>query len=577
MHFTNLAARRVFRLASLALLTILPFVAVPFAGDPYQPVRTLLSACALAVLAWTASASGAGPTVSRITRAAAIALVVVLAASLVSALVASPASALFGVHGRFQGLLTTVLFALAGFVGTRAGIGGREVRFLGRVAAGSLALQSGLVLVQRISGGDPAGTMGNAVLAAGWLVVLSALVAGVAIAERGWWRGLGLSAAALGLAALGATATRGAWVAALVAGIVAVVLARSARRVVPFAAAFLLVGALLLGGPAVVSKLASADLNTGSAGSRLEIWKATAAMIADHPVLGVGPGRYIYEYPAYQTAAHVRIEGGDTRADQAHGIVLQTAAETGVPGALALLALAGIALVAGVRGARRGDAVSLAGTIALSAFAAQALFGISTVETDTLAWFLGGLLISRGEHGDGRRVWTVRMAGVLACACALVAAVYIFADVAYRRSADAFERAQFGVAMEAAQSATDRDPLVDVYRVVLADAAAYAAVSGDGSAIDRALESVDAGLVLEPASYDLAASRARLLARSPSVSAPEVWQAYERAFGLYPRGVGIRTEALGWAQAYAPEDILAKAGAELQRVTSDTNDLDAHE
>ncbi|PKQ29279.1 MAG: hypothetical protein CVT60_06210 [Actinobacteria bacterium HGW-Actinobacteria-10] len=605
MHFTNFDAGRFLRLTSLALLTVLPFAAVMSAGDPYQPVRAILSACAFTILLLTArprrgtdrhavaaTVRDGGILRTKLAYAAGIALAAVLTSAVASALASSPSSALFGVHGRFQGLLTGVLFAVAGIAGARGMLAGSDMRFMGRVASLSLAVQSAIVLSQRASGGDPVGSMGNAVLAAGWLVVVTSLVAGFALVDRGRWKGIALAAAVLGATALGATATRGAWMAMLVAGVVAWILARKRTTgLVALTIASMVTGALLLAGPAVTPKFGTGDLITGSAGSRLEIWKATAAMIGDHPILGVGPGRFLYEYPAYQTVDHVRIEGGDTRADQAHGIVMQSAAETGLPGAAALVVLAGLALAAGVRGARRGDAVSLAGTVALSAFAAQAVFGISTVETDSLAWFLGGVLVARGSRVppvtagiDTDRMTRpraasvlTRAAGVLALACALAATWYLSADIAYRRSTDSFMRADFAASMDAAETAIARNPLVDIYRVAYADAAAYAAISGNTGVLDRALGSVDAGMALEPASYDLAASRARLLARSGSADAQEVWSAFRDAFALYPLGEGIRTEAYGWAQMSAPPTIQEQARSELQRVSQDREPRDADE
>lgn len=587
MHFTNLDASRAVRQVSLGALVFLPLVVAPAAGDPYQPARALVAACAVAAV--LLSAPVREPV--RVGRAVVVSLVVLLVATFASALLASPASSVFGVHGRFQGLLTTLLFAAAAVAGARGSVRAREMRFVARAAALSLGVQSALVIGQRISGSDAVGMMGNSVLAAGWLVAVSAFVAGAAVGQRGRWRTLSFAAAALGMVALGATGTRGAWVSALVAGGVLALLARGRTRVVAAAAlAALIAGALLLGGPAVLVKLAPGDIATGSAGSRVEIWKATAAMVADRPLLGVGPGRFVYEYPAYQTAAHVRIEGGDTRADQAHGVLFQTAAESGMGAALALAALVGLALAAGVRGARRGDAVSLAGTMALAAFATQALFGISTVETDTLAWFLGGILVARGVTGDARngadRVgslrrpdarWPARAGAAAALVCAAAAGAYLLADVTYSRSVADFESGRFADAMEEAESAIALNPLTDVYRVALADAAGYAALTGDTTAAGRALIAVEVGLDLEPDSYDLAASRVRLLVRSPGAAADEVWKAYRTAFALYPRGIAIRREALDWADVAAPPAIADEARVEFDRVTADAAVRDADE
>src|SRR5206468_432149 len=70
-------------------------------------------------------------------------------------------------------------------------------------------------------------------------------------------------------------------------------------------------------------------------GSRFGIWRRTLAMIADHPWLGVGPGNYMsvmrsaYEWRTWFHADDFH----------AHNMLLHVAAESGIPAALALLAI----------------------------------------------------------------------------------------------------------------------------------------------------------------------------------------------------------------------------------------------
>lgn len=61
-------------------------------------------------------------------------------------------------------------------------------------------------------------------------------------------------------------------------------------------------------------------------------WQGTETMAADHPWLGVGPGAFEFAYPRYA-------KGGFTR--MAHQNYLQTAAEMGIPGAIAFVWMLG--------------------------------------------------------------------------------------------------------------------------------------------------------------------------------------------------------------------------------------------
>lgn len=568
MHFTNLDARAVLRRVSLLLVAVLPLVKLPIAADPYQPVRALLVSLAAGCLLATAATSARKPRFS----VAGWLLVALVVIALMSAVAAHPASSVFGVSGRFDGLVALFVLGLSGLAGARGRLAGAEARWLARALAVAIIVEALIVIGQRMNGADAVGTLGNAVLAAGWLVTSSAFVIGVSFGESGPWRAIELAASVLGVLAIGASGTRGAWLAVLVTLVLVVLYGGKVGRRVAAAALVLLAAAVLvLGGHGALEKLRSSDLAAGSAGSRWEIWVSTAHMIRARPFLGTGPGRYLYEFPKYETARHAAIERGDVRADQAHSLLLQQAAEEGVPSALVLVLLAALAFRAAGRAVRRGDVVALAALFGLSAFAAQALFGIPTMETDALAWFFGGLAIARGS-AVANGTAGMRLNGCLAAFAAGVAALilwYAAADIMYRTSTQEFMAGRFDEAAALTSRSIAVDPLVDTYRVALADAVQFDIAVGSTKLADSAEQALARGLDLEPESFDLAASRARLLA-SIAADPAAVWAAYQRAMALYPLGVGIRQEAFAWAARAGSGEMQAEAAAELARVKAVT-------
>jgi tetratricopeptide (TPR) repeat protein len=72
-----------------------------------------------------------------------------------------------------------------------------------------------------------------------------------------------------------------------------------------------------------------------SARYRLQYWHATARMIADHPLLGIGPGQFQQYYARYKLP-----EASETIADP-HNFLLEIWSTAGSPALVALLALAG--------------------------------------------------------------------------------------------------------------------------------------------------------------------------------------------------------------------------------------------
>lgn len=97
---------------------------------------------------------------------------------------------------------------------------------------------------------------------------------------------------------------------------------------------------------------------------RMAHWQAAWEMYREHPLLGIGPGQYTVFYPEF------RLPLWPDPKIHAHNLYLQTLAELGVVGALALLVFAlatgwhVLGVVRRARGAERGLALGIVGVMA---------------------------------------------------------------------------------------------------------------------------------------------------------------------------------------------------------------------
>lgn len=176
---------------------------------------------------------------------------------------------------------------------------------------------------------------------AGLLMVLA-----VVLAARALTRGRPAAGRiADGLLAIGAallvglTFTRNAYL-GLAAGLLVLVLTARPRFGLALPP---LVALLVLLLPAGVKERAASmfDRNDVTARDRLAMWRAGAVMVAERPFFGVGPGRIKELYPLYRQPGFVEPSVGHL-----HDNVVNVAAETGVPSALAYLAIVVAALSA---------------------------------------------------------------------------------------------------------------------------------------------------------------------------------------------------------------------------------------
>lgn len=116
-------------------------------------------------------------------------------------------------------------------------------------------------------------------------------------------------------------------------------------------------GAVVFAGPVLDRALAEkTHIAATNVDTRELRWQAAARMLADHPVLGVGPGGFRSSYVAASRNAEI-----DEQSPVAHNIYLEIGAELGLPGLACFLGAVAMAFVATERVLRaRADRSMLA-------------------------------------------------------------------------------------------------------------------------------------------------------------------------------------------------------------------------
>jgi O-antigen ligase len=141
--------------------------------------------------------------------------------------------------------------------------------------------------------------------------------------RRAWWM---LPATVVTVAALAFTYSRNAWL-GLAAGTLGLVL--TARRTLPIVvvlAAVLAVGAVAMPDQVAERARSVVNLEDQTLRDRVAMWRAGLSMIAEHPLLGVGPGEVRAWYQHYRRPEAIRQSTGHL-----HNSPIQIAAERGLP------------------------------------------------------------------------------------------------------------------------------------------------------------------------------------------------------------------------------------------------------
>ncbi|HET6764097.1 MAG TPA: O-antigen ligase family protein [Longimicrobiaceae bacterium] len=266
--------------------------------------------------------------------------------------------------------------------------------------AGTVLLESYGGVVLSLPGRVPGGALGHRNSAAHLLVLSLPVLMMLAVrAARAPARWLAAAVIAMAAASIVLSRSRGAWLAVIALGVLALLMALFRRRAgapllapgLRAALAGLAVGAAAAvvlpnqlhwseSSPEAETLRHLTDYSSGSGQGRLVQYARTMRMVADHPWLGVGPGNWMVEYPRYAAPGdpsyRPRALVPTNRLPQGDWTGL--AAERGLP-ALLLLVLAGsVAATRAVRGLGSGSnpARSAAAAALLGLLAALGVLGI---------------------------------------------------------------------------------------------------------------------------------------------------------------------------------------------------------
>jgi O-antigen ligase/tetratricopeptide (TPR) repeat protein len=263
---------------------------------------------------------------------------------------------------------------------------------------------------------------------------------------------------------------------------------------------------------------------------RLDLWRASATILAEHPLLGGGPGTWV----------QLKVEANPPGTSNlilahAHNLYIQAAAELGLVGLAALAVLAVIVARRLGAGIVRGPAGThgVAASVGIAGFLGQSLVDnlvnlpyVCVLVMLPIAWVDGSLTAADRQaesaptgprdHGgrqdrDGllrRRLEAALLAGTLvAMAAALPVLVRIDQAAAAQAAGDAALEKDPARALAAYSEAVERDPEFTLYQIQ--HAATLARLGRVGAARDelgRAVELDSVGInLISLASLDLAA------------------------------------------------------------------------
>ena len=274
----------------------------------------------------------------------------------------------------------------------------RGVRDVRVVAALLLLTGTGVCATALFQAGQVRGTAGGRVVAGatgiftehnqlgGFAAAVLLVAVGLLLGARGRGARLGAGVAvAVALVALALALSRGAYLGTLLGGLLLLALLPQARRALVLAGLpLVLVGGLLAAYAPdtpqvrlVGERLASfGDPGGNPADERPAIWSEALRQVALDPWTGSGPANY----PLLAQRSTSRAVSAAP--EHAHDVLLTTAAEAGLPAALALVALTVVwarALVRTVRALRdpRDAAVAAGLAAALAAFVGQGVFDVT--------------------------------------------------------------------------------------------------------------------------------------------------------------------------------------------------------
>jgi len=377
-----------------------PVIMNPWGLDQNQLPRIIVQS--MLVIVSMGASLVAGARVARALVPLGAFLVVLAAAALVSH---GPLVSLVGTDSRRLGLLGWVLLAACFVIGLSFDSPDRRRLLLRAVAAVSVPIAVYAVL-QRV-GVDPfvanptrllrpVSTVGNAAFLGAFLAVALVASFGLAISEPGRRRFVWWAIAMLDTVALLLTASRGAWLGALVGlSLVAFRHARGGDRrtllgLAASVAVVVIVAAVAV--PGVALRAASVTRVTqGTAGARLVLDVVGLKAVAQRPMLGWGPD---LSRPALHAHIPSNFEAhyGDIRIeDRVHNTLIDITVWSGVIG-LGCFVWFLVTCALSIRRSRR-DPTGFIVLAAVVAYAVHLLFNFPVPDVDAVVWLLLGSLI----------------------------------------------------------------------------------------------------------------------------------------------------------------------------------------
>ncbi|WP_148616417.1 O-antigen ligase family protein [Nocardioides rubriscoriae] len=503
------------RRLALGLLVAAPLVSVPGGFSGHVPAALLLTTlgCLVALSA---------PAVGVLPRPLVVVGVAWLAVLVVAALAGeTPVASLVGRWPRYEGAPVLVLYAAAAWAGARVFVV-REPWLARALAAASAVLAVASVVAVAGGEGRSGALLGNA-SDQGAVAMMAALVlARPAVRDRSPVEVVGLVAALTTVAASGSRTAL-----ALTAVGLVVLLARVA--VLPLVILLAAMVAAALAVPSTRDRLVGAE--TGRA--RLDQWRLTLDLVADHPWLGLGPSRYGDAFPAHESAGFVRFTGPSVLADSPHSLALQVL----VAGGAALLAVSAVGVVLVARrcaAAVRADATTLPLVVAVAAYLGSVAVNFTTAGPTCLAAVLLGAAVAL-PAGD-RPPRSVLAPGSLLLVGVVVLAAACVGDVRTAQGIDAAVDGDVGAVSDRLDAAHRWRPWDADLGTLAAPALAQRASSGlpgaDGAA-GLAEEWAEQGLARSPDDYRTLVALA--VARSVEGRYAEAVTVLDRAVRLAPR------------------------------------------
>lgn len=410
--------------------TSLTLRSLPLTYDSFV-IPKLTALVALAGAALVAWAQGARGTVRWSREAYAMAAFTgLMAVSTVTAL--DPAVAVFG-RDSAAGILAYLGFFAAFFLLLQHVSDTGRVRSLawtmlasGTVAASASLYQAVSMTADYVSGlglgdvgflyGRGGGLFGNPDFVGAFLVVPLVIAAGLVVGGRDVQERAAAAAGGLLIAAaMVVTQVRAGWVGAATGVVVLAALvlprARSETRcnlliVGGALAAALVLGVALVGPAGIMDRLslgAGEGLDAISSG-RLTGWRSALGVIAERPLTGTGPDSFTFGwYRGAETLADPS-SGARSYFEDPHNVYLSIAATMGVPAALALITLVGLALRAGVRNLRATSeqpttrGLYAAWLAALCGLLVTMIFAVTTIPTMLVLFVCTAVLMAPGAH-----------------------------------------------------------------------------------------------------------------------------------------------------------------------------------